>query len=228
MKHSKLRKTVILDLGNVVLEWNVERILDSLDLESGERDILHDELFAHQDWIDLDHGKVSETIVVEKICARSPLDREIVERTLFTTKNSLVPFSESVRLMQDISNSGIEMFCLSNMSRESWNHIKGQQLFEMFSGIVISGLEGCMKPDEEIFHLILDRFAIEPSTTLFVDDSLPNIETSRRLGIDGFHFRGSQDCYAEIRHSLFGNQVAGPGEAKSACTGDSDNIQDNQ
>jgi putative hydrolase of the HAD superfamily len=228
MKHSKHRKTVILDLGNVVLEWNVERILDSLVLEPDERNMLRDELFAHQDWLDLDHGKVSEKIVVEKICARSPLDREIVERTLFTTKNSLVPFGESVRLMQDISNSGIEMFCLSNMSRETWNHIKDQHLFEMFSGIVISGLEGCIKPDEEIFHLILDRFAIEPSTTLFVDDSLPNIETSRRLGINGFHFRGSQDCYAEIRHSVFGNQEAEPGETKSAYTVDSGNIQDSQ
>jgi FMN phosphatase YigB (HAD superfamily) len=104
------------------------------------------------------------------------------------------------------------------MSRESWNHIKDQQLFEMFSGIVISGLEGCMKPDEEIFHLILDRFAIEPSTTLFIDDSLANIETSRRLGINGFHFKGSQNCYAEIRHTVFGNLAAEPGETKRAST----------
>ena len=92
---------------------------------------------------------------------------------------------ETVSLMKEIAGNGIEMFCLSNMSRETYDHIRTQDFFEMFSGIVISGLENCMKPDEEIFHLTVNRFELEPNNTFFIDDSLPNIETARHLGIPG-------------------------------------------
>ncbi len=203
MIHPNRNKVVILDLGNVVLDWDVDRILDSLNLEIEELNLLRKELFSHQDWLDLDHGKESEMAVVSKVCERSLLSQDSVEGALLAAKNSLAPIAESILLMQEISNYGIEMFCLSNMSRETYGHIKDQELFDMFSGIVISGVEGCMKPNEDIFHLTINRFGLEPADTLFIDDSLPNIETSQRLGINGFHFKCSQNCYSEIRKLLF-------------------------
>ncbi len=64
---------VILDLGNVVLDWDVDRILDSLSLESDQQNLLRRELFSHQDWLDMDHGKESEIAVISKVCERAPL-----------------------------------------------------------------------------------------------------------------------------------------------------------
>jgi FMN phosphatase YigB (HAD superfamily) len=196
-------KVVILDLGNVVLDWDVDRILDSLGLDSGQQNLLRRELFSHQDWLDMDHGKEPESAVISKVCERSPLSRDTVESALLAAKNSLSPISETLLLMQEILNSGTKMFCLSNMSRETYDHIKNLELFEMFSGIVISGIEGCMKPNEDIFHLTVNRFGLQPTDTLFVDDSLANIDTAHRLGINGFHFKRSQNCYSEIRDLLF-------------------------
>ena len=60
-----------------------------------------------------------------------------------------------------------------------------------------------MKPDVSIFNLILDRFELVPETTLFVDDSLPNIDAARALGIQAYHFRRSPACYQALRESLF-------------------------
>jgi len=196
-------KVVILDLGNVVLDWDVDRILGSLNLEIDELNLLKKELFSHQDWLDMDHGKLSETAVVSSICERSPLTKDAIEVALLAAKNSLSPIAESISLMQEISDNGIEMFCLSNMSCETYDHIKDNELFDMFSGIVISGVEGCMKPNEDIFHLTINRFRLEPMDTLFIDDSMSNIETAQRLGINGFHFKRSQNCYSEIRELLF-------------------------
>ena len=200
-------KTVVLDLGNVVLDWNVECILKSLDLEPEELDLLRGELFAHQDWIDLDHGKTSEKAVVSRISKRSTLSEQTVWNALSAARNSLAPIENTLSLMQEISTAGIEMFCLSNMSRETYSHIKDKTLFEMFNGIIISGIEGCMKPNEDIFHLTIERFALQPADTLFVDDSLPNIITAQRLGINGHHFKRSQDCYGEIRDFLFADSA---------------------
>ncbi len=199
MTLSSTSKTLIFDLGNVVLDWDVERILDSLALEPETRELLHSELFAHQDWLDMDHGKTSEESVMANVCERSELDRGAVEAALLAAKRSLLPITETLSLMQEFSKRGIKMFCLSNMSRETYAHISSHDLFEMFSGIVISGIEGCMKPQQDIFHLTIDRFRLQPARTLFIDDSLANIRTARSLGIEGFHFKRSRNCYAGIR-----------------------------
>ena len=196
-------KVVIFDLGNVVLDWNIERILGSLEAEAEAIHHLRNELFIHQNWLDLDHGKESEASVVSKVCANSPLSKRTVEQALLAAKNSLEPIEESVALLREISDRGIAMYCLSNMSRETWAHIRGHALFDLFSGIVISGIERCMKPDEAIFHLILGRYDLDPAHTLFIDDSLPNIETAERLGTHVHHFKRSRDCYAGIRAFLF-------------------------
>jgi len=196
-------RVVIFDLGNVVLDWNVERIIDSLGFDDGTLDLLRAELFAHSDWIDMDHGKKSEAAVVADICGRSSLRKDTVEQALLAAKKSLAPIAESLSLMHEIASGGLEMFCLSNMSRETYDHIRDYELFEMFSGIVISGIEGRIKPNEDIFHLTLDRFGLEPRDTLFIDDSIANIETAESLGINGFHFKRSSDCYSGIRELLF-------------------------
>ncbi len=207
MNHPARINVVIFDLGNVVFNWDVDAILDSLDPElpgmgADDLKILRDELFAHQDWLDMDHGKQTQPEVIANICNRSALNRNAVERALLVAQRSLVPIEETLGLMREISERGMEMHCLSNMSREFYDHIREYELFDMFSGIVISGIEGCMKPDEEIFQLAIDRFELQPQGTLFIDDSLPNIETARRLGIHGFHFKRSPGCYSEIRKLL--------------------------
>lgn len=196
-------KVVILDLGNVVLNWDVDLILASLNLKPKEKNLLQEELFFHQDWLDMDCGKESETVVVSRVCERSSLSQDLVEKALLAAKKLLTPITESLLLMQEISDNEIEMLCLSNMSRETYDFIKNQELFSMFSGVVISGVEKCMKPDEEIFQLIIGRFSLETQNTLFIDDSLENINSASLLDINGYHFKRSQKCYSDIRKLLF-------------------------
>ena len=197
------QKVVIFDLGNVVLNWDIDSVLDSLNLEEKKAELLRNELFLHQDWQDLDHGKLSEPEVVARICTESELDKTTIEEALLAAKNSLRPIDKTLELMQEISEKGIEMYCLSNMSRETYDHIKNYAFFDLFSGIIISGIEGCRKPFEDIFHLILKRFKLDPSNALFIDDTLPNIETAKRLGFHALHFKRSPACYAEIRNLTF-------------------------
>lgn len=194
---------VIFDLGNVVLDWNTDKILKSLDLSQEERDRLHIELFKHQDWLDMDQGIQSEPLVVSRVVDRSSLKRDVVEQALLAAKKSLTPIAQSIQLMQDLYDAGIEMYCLSNMSSETYEHIKTQKFFSLFDGIVISGNEKCMKPDAKIFDLTIEGDKLSPSETLFIDDSLPNISTARDLGILSFHFKRSNACYSKIRELLF-------------------------
>ncbi len=196
------KPAVIFDLGNVVLDWNVDRILASLGLEPPVRAHLERELFAHGDWVALDRGSKTEVEVAAEVCARSSLRLELVERTLAAARDSLTPLDESVALLRDLAAEGHRLYCLSNMSRETFAHIRDLALFELFDGVLISAHEGCIKPEAEIFARLLERYAIAPAEAFFIDDLAVNVDAARQLGIDGYRFRRTPQCYAEIRRAV--------------------------
>lgn len=193
---------VVFDLGNVVLNWNVDEILQSLDNDEGEKNQLRSQLFEHPDWLDMDRGLRSESSVVTRVVERSGLRRDDVTRALSAAKQSLVPIPESVRLLQDVYAAGITMYCLSNMSVETFGFIEHQEFFGMFKGVVISGKERCAKPDTEIYRLLIDRYGLRPADTLFIDDSAPNVHAARDVQMRAYHFKRSERCYSRIRELL--------------------------
>jgi 2-haloacid dehalogenase len=67
-----------------------------------------------------------------------------------------------------------------------------------FDDILVSGREGLIKPDPAIFQLLASRFGIEASRSVFIDDSIKNVEAARRLGFRAIHFRHAH----QLRHDL--------------------------
>ena len=193
---------VVFDLGNVVLNWNVDEILESLDNDAGEKSQLRLQLFEHPDWLDMDRGLRSESSVVTRVAGRSDLRGDVVTQALLAAKQSLVPIPESVRLIEDVYAAGIKMYCLSNMSVETFGFIEHQEFFDMFKGVVISGKERCAKPDAEIYRLLIDRYGLRPADTLFIDDSAPNVRAAQDMQMRAFHFKRSERCYSRIRELL--------------------------
>lgn len=194
---------VLFDLGNVVINWDTQDVVEQLDVPWAQKEIIQRELFDHTDWSDLDHGVTSEPEVVQRICDRTTLTASVVNQALDAARMSLTPISESVDLMRELHNAGLPIYCLSNMSVETYRHIKDKMaFFDCFAGIVISGLEKCMKPNPAIFQLTLNRFSLEPGSTFFIDDSEANIVAASELGIQNYHFKRTAQCYADIRERL--------------------------
>lgn len=91
--------------------------------------------------------------------------------------------------IQQCKQSGYGLYILSNWDKESINVYKQQQpeFFNLFDGIVISGEEGLIKPDPLFFKKLLDRYNLDPATTVFIDDQKENIESAQTLGLFGIH-----------------------------------------
>jgi len=44
----------------------------------------------------------------------------------------------------------------------------------------------------------------DAGSVLFIDDTMENIEAAQKQGMEGLHFKGSADCYAQIRQFVEG------------------------
>ncbi|MGH2642432.1 MAG: HAD-IA family hydrolase, partial [Chitinophagaceae bacterium] len=66
--------------------------------------------------------------------------------------------------------------------------MKKYEFFQWFDGIVVSGKEKMRKPFPEFYHLIINRYHLTASHTLFIDDNLRNIHGAETVGLQTMHF----------------------------------------
>ncbi len=106
---------------------------------------------------------------------------------------------ETVAVLEELRNCDVRLLALTNWSDETF-HI-AEKLFpfiEYFEGIIVSGRERLMKPDPAIFQLLIDRYRLNPHSTVFIDDSMRNVEAAGRLGINALHFTHADGLRADL------------------------------
>ncbi len=94
------------------------------------------------------------------------------------------------------------MFCLSNMSVEFYDYLKDREVFSYFEGQIISALEHVIKPEKEIYEVLMNRYDVVPEESVFIDDLEPNIEAARQLGFHTVHFADKEKGMQELRGML--------------------------
>ena len=70
--------------------------------------------------------------------------------------------------------------------------------YDMFDVTIFSAEVKMVKPDPRIYQLALEELGVLPQDAVFVDDFIENVEAARALGLDGIHFRDSQQARSEI------------------------------
>ena len=72
----------------------------------------------------------------------------------------------------------------------------------IFDDIFISGEIKLAKPDPKIFQHVIAVLESDPSTLIFVDDFIENIEAAREAGINAIHFRSREQALNELAEYL--------------------------
>ena len=57
-----------------------------------------------------------------------------------------------------------------------------------------------IKPDRQIYHLLLDRYNLKAENTIFIDDNINNVRAAEQIGLYGIHFESPSQL--ETRLSL--------------------------
>ena len=121
----------------------------------------------------------------------------------------------TVQLLRDLHTAGVRLLALTNWSAETFPHARAMFAFlSLFEDVVVSGEEQLAKPDLAVFRLVLDRYRLDPSRTVFVDDSPLNVAAAATAGLVGVRFHDAPRLRADLRRlGLLADQ---PGPAGSA------------
>jgi putative hydrolase of the HAD superfamily len=82
----------------------------------------------------------------------------------------------------------------------SMEHLeRAYSFWHLFSGVVVSSRLGFCKPEPEIYAHLLDTHLLRPGETVFIDDTVANVEAAARFGMRTIHFRSGRQCETELR-----------------------------
>lgn len=103
-------------------------------------------------------------------------------------------------IMCELKQRRYRLYCLTNWSHETFPIVKKvhARLFDMFDGIVVSGEKKMVKPNPEIYQLLLNRYHLQASESNFIDDRPANVEGANHVGIHGILFKGSLDLKLQL------------------------------
>jgi 2-haloacid dehalogenase len=113
-------------------------------------------------------------------------------------------FEDNVALLERLREAGVPNYCITNFSSPKF--VLAQERFPFlagFDGIIVSGDERLLKPDPAIYRLLLDRYGLEASDCVFIDDSKANVEGARTVGMHAIHCLETTDLAAELRRYGF-------------------------
>lgn len=184
-------KNIIFDLGGVVIDLERESAVNALrNLGVNDTDRLLGQYEQKGPFLLLESGLISSAQfydVLLPLCRPGTTCTDIqdaFEKFLVGLPSSRLAAITALR------NAGFKVFVLSNTNPVMFNHWidlafrqEGKSINDYFDGIVTSYQERTCKPDPRIFMNLLNRYALQPSETLLLDDSAANCESAAGLGI---------------------------------------------
>ena len=157
-------------------------------------------------WEEYDRGVSSYDKAISDLAEYNSCSIELAETNL---RRSIVTQEEIIhtkKLIADLKQAGYKLFVLSNMALQFIEFLRTTEVYRYFDGEVISCEEHVVKPDAEIYRILIKRYNINPSQTLFIDDRKSNVEAACNEGWHGFNFdaHNPQESCDTLRKMLLG------------------------
>ena len=99
-----------------------------------------------------------------------------------------------------MKKAGYRIYILSNYGSWTYEKTKADALnfLEYVDGAIFSYEVKMIKPDAGIFHVLFEKYGLQPEECVFLDDLAANIEGAKAVGMHGIVFTGLADALAEL------------------------------
>jgi len=199
---------VIFDLAGVVFQWRPRQVLAQL-LPHRIQSEAHAAYWAqqlfqsfepHGDWALFDLGRIEPPALAQRIAQRTGLTEDEVHTVIEGIPPQLTPMEGTVRMVQDLHRRGTPLYFLSNMPAPYAERlVRDNPFFSLFRDGIFSAHVAQIKPERPIFEHATRRFDAVGPSTVFIDDTLPNIEMARDHGWQAVHFEDPAQCRAALQ-----------------------------
>lgn len=192
--------TIILDIGNVLADFCWEKFFRSFDISEETFEKLAKATVLDTSWDEFDKGIMSESEILQSFITKAP-ELETLIRKIFSNINGTIEvYDYTVPWIRELKSMGYKVLILSNFSEKCYRECGNKMDFvKEADGAVISYLEKMIKPNKEIYQLIIERYQLVSENCVFIDDRAVNVEGAKNSGMQGIVFKNREDAVIELQ-----------------------------
>lgn len=196
--------TIIFDLGGVLLNLDFRRSIDAF-INLGFTDVekaMSQLLYAHpagnnlslfhkyeKGLIGSDEFRDSLRKLAGKNIADNDLDRAWTAMLLDLHEKNVELLRSTKRSYRIFLLSNTNAIHIETLHRRNNNGVRYQSVVELFEKVYYSHEVNMRKPDREIFDHVVNDSGLKAEKSLFIDDSVHNIEAARSAGLKAYHHK---------------------------------------
>jgi len=193
-------KTVIFDLGGVLIDWNPRYLYRKIFTTKEEIDWFLQHVCTNE-WNEKQDAGRSFEEATNELIAQFP-EYEIAVRAWYDRWQETIggSLSDTVDILREIKDlNKYKLLALTNWSAQTFPWaLDNFDFLHWFEGIVVSGLEKTRKPFPEFYQILIDRYQIVPHESIFIDDVHKNIVGAETVGIKGIHFQSASQLRSDL------------------------------
>lgn len=183
-------KNLLFDLGGVIMDIKRERCVEAFtELGMKDADSFFGVYSQQGPFLDLEEGKIRVDefhAILRRLLPPGVTDAQM--DAAFCRFLTGIPVHR-LRELEKLKKDGYGVYMLSNTNPIMWDSVIRNEFLKdghdreyYFDGIITSFSAGCQKPDLRIFRLAASQLGLTPYETLFLDDSVKNLDAAAEVG----------------------------------------------
>ena len=196
-------KNIIFDVGKVLVSYEPDAYMKSLGLEQDAIDAINAAMFQNKNWDLMDQGIWGQKEALEKFIEGAP-KYETQIRQIYTTMGKTVElYPYALEWLKGLKAKGYQLYILSNYSEQMMEQTKEKlEFLTLVEGAVFSYECKLMKPSAKMYEHLCQKYHLNCSECIFVDDRLENVEGAQRSGILAMQFTNYEEGREKLEEML--------------------------
>ncbi len=191
--------TVIFDIGNVLVDFAWREFLEEKGFDSAMIARIAKASVHHDAWKEFDRGILTTEEILELFAKNDPEISHHLKDAFKDLKGIIRKRDYAIPWIEELKSQGIKVLYLSNFSHQALYANKDAMNFiEHTDGGIFSYKENVIKPDLEIYKLLIERYNLIPENCLFIDDLEENLEAARKYSIKTHKYENTPYITREI------------------------------
>lgn len=195
-------RNIVFDLGGVLVDFHPLEGMRKLGFSEEAVKAFQENIFSRL-WEECDRNPLGGREIRELFKSRVPgYEREV---DLLWDNISVVTavYDYSCEWIRSLKARGFHLYVLSNFGQQAFEtNSKLYTFLEDMDGRVVSYELGKIKPEPEIYRNLFEKYGLEPSESVFIDDRAVNIEGAKKCGMEGILFENYEQAAGELERVI--------------------------
>lgn len=193
-------KNVIFDVGNVLVAFCWEKLFQELGFTGEVFEAIADATVRTNEWNEFDRGVMSDEEILSAFIKKAPEYEEQITFFFQNVGRTISQYNYSREFIRALEQKGYRTYILSNFPRRTYQQgIDELSFVEDVSGAIFSYEVQVVKPEKEIYQLLLEKYELDATECVFLDDKRENLVTANQLGMATIQFQSFEQAKEELR-----------------------------